>query len=63
MDDPAVHLPPFLCTLDLLWLSPSVRTSMRVGRVPMTNDGKHASVQKARYVIRQTYMRLLGDER
>ena len=32
----------------------------------MTNKGKHASVQKVRYVIHQTYvtyMRLLEDER
>ena len=29
---------------------------MCVGRVPITNEGKHASVQKVRYVIHQTYV-------
>ena len=64
MDALTVYLPRFLYTFDLLWLSPGVQTSMRVMRIPITDDRKQASVQKVRYVIRRTsvtYMRLLGE--
>ena len=55
MDAPTVHLPPFLCTLDFLWLSPSVRTSMRVRRVPMT---KTASTRQSRKSDMQSVKRI-----